>query len=537
MKKILSFAIILCMLASVMTGFTVTSFAQETSDFTVTYKNADTYEINLIFNEPIPAAADVGEYVTLTKDAEPVSDLAFSYETDIASSFPNATANTNTLVIRPAEGLDIDALYKLTIDGSFANADGTKTFADDFVWGFKIVEIFSDDFENGSTEKWNPRANITASIVTDGALGGEKSLAAVAGKDMVYITPKGEYMPADSSEYSITYNYKVTSGTGYLNFYTDSNLYGDSNALMTVTSAGGSMSARLYENNKNVIGNKTVSAGKGRVTLKDGIIRKYWWNDSMAKWLREYEYTATGLKGGIFSICLRYSAGARIIIDDILVTRVESYASSTLTVDGGLDNAAVNTVAGIKFDYPVVQSEENEACILVSKGTQPIYNYDISYSEDGKTVYLTFKSDLAYETDYTIEFTEDFRFVGHDKAYSLAPHTFTTCMAPFAIESVVLTDGSKVIESPDDITSDEIGVEATIINRSYDEPVTFFATVCLLNSNGMMCDIAGGTYTLAKGESALITDKLTATGDDYTVKCLVWDSAVGMKKLLSKIIE
>ena len=535
MKKFLSFAIILCIFASVMTGFSVTSFAQEASDLTITYKNADTYEINLIFSEAIPAAADVGEYVTLTVDGEQISDLTFVYETNVAGKYPDATESERTLVIRPADGLDIDAMYKLTIDAALTNADGSKTLADDFVWEFKIIEIFSDDFESGSTEKWTPTANTTAAIETEDVLGGTKSLSVSSKGAWTYMSINEAYMPADSSEYSITYNYKAKAGTTYMSFYTDT-LYGDKNAFQTNSYVSANMRLALWENGKNVLGSgKEASRGKGRVTLKDGIIRKYEGRDD-GRYIREFEYVGTSLKSGKFTLAFR-DANIRVIIDDILVTKVESFASSTLTVDGGLDNASVSTIAEIKFDYPVVQSEENEDCILVTEAGQPVYNYDISYSDDGKTVYLTFKNNLAYETDYTIEFTADFRFVGYDKSYEMVPHALRTCKAPFAIESIVLADGFKVIESPDELTSGELDIEATIINRSYDDPVTFFATVCLLNSNGMMCDIAGGTYTLAKGESAVITDTLTATGDDYTVKCLVWDSSAGMKKILSRTIE
>lgn len=327
-------------------------------ELSVSYKNADISEINLIFSDVMPAAADISPYVTLKKNGVPVdsSTITFANETDVSSKCPDATATAKTFVVRPAGGLEVGAVYTLTIGDGLKNSANTLAFNDDYVWNFKVEEIFSDDFEIGSTEKWNPGNNTEATIVTEGVLGGTKSLSVKAKAGYIGMSPKEEYLPKDSSEYSIFYNYKRKAGTVHLNFYTDSNLYGDSNALFTSTSTG-NMSIRLCEGGSSVSGsNTTVSLGKGRVTLKDGIVRKYEGRDD-GRYVREYEF-GTALKSGTFSLSFD-AKDAEVIIDDILVTKcidIDSLYATDMeaTLDESNAQASMYIVNGTKAQEDVV---------------------------------------------------------------------------------------------------------------------------------------------------------------------------------------
>ena len=117
-SKILSLLVALCMTLAMFSGITAMAADLELVSF-----NADSDFITLDFNQAVDAENAV---ILLTKNGEAVEEFTFA-QNNYNSYVQTGASSHYTYFVTPAEGIEIDAEYKLTLH-EVKSADGTATF-------------------------------------------------------------------------------------------------------------------------------------------------------------------------------------------------------------------------------------------------------------------------------------------------------------------------------------------------------------------------------------------------------------------------
>ncbi len=117
-SKILSLLVALCMTFSMFMGITAMAADLELVSF-----NADSDFITLDFNQEVDAENAV---IILTKNGEAVENFTFA-QNNYNAYVQTGASSHYTYFVTPAEGIEIDAEYKLTLH-EVKSADGTATF-------------------------------------------------------------------------------------------------------------------------------------------------------------------------------------------------------------------------------------------------------------------------------------------------------------------------------------------------------------------------------------------------------------------------
>lgn len=155
-KKLTSLMLAFAMASAILPA---SAMAEETNEsLTLKNFNATTKVITVDFNNVTASldSTDLASKITISKrtidgtQSSIVSDFSVNVTEAMtgtgADGAETTTAEGNSIIITPTQGIDTQCLYKVTIAAGVADSDGTALAEDASTGWFKVNELFADDF-------------------------------------------------------------------------------------------------------------------------------------------------------------------------------------------------------------------------------------------------------------------------------------------------------------------------------------------------------------------------------------------------------
>lgn len=155
-KKLTSLMLAFAMASAILPA---SAMAEETNEsLTLKNFNATTKVITVDFNNVTASldSTDLASKITISKrtidgtQSSIVSDFSVNVTEAMtgigADGAETTTAEGNSIIITPTQGIDTQCLYKVTIAAGVADSDGTTLAEDASTGWFKVNELFADDF-------------------------------------------------------------------------------------------------------------------------------------------------------------------------------------------------------------------------------------------------------------------------------------------------------------------------------------------------------------------------------------------------------
>ncbi len=540
-SRVKALILCLCIFLTMLSGLSVSA----DSDILLGW-DADLDFISLTFSEEIDLSL-LEETLSLKQDGEDVEvSVEYNIHPDV-SKLNNSyhVAKEYTYTITPADGMVKDALYVLSADGSIFGQ------ADTFTKIFKVVELDSGMYyANKKDLAWNyfngNNSNIAAmnydsetetliASMTSGWKGGRfarhypTTAAAPSLKDYTV---------------KMTYNTEGETTRSVYRLFTHFVDHTSNLLFEYQVSSDGKHGARILENDSVARaggqGMNSVfladypfgSAVEIKLSVKDGLVNAYLNGVKIADYITENEHG--GKAAFAIGVDCAANADPKILMSGYSMTQAIEYHS--VEIDKA-ENVNLTDTVTITLPEAVADDFAPESYAILSKDGETVEGYTVELSDDRTQVILNF-ADLAYKTDYTVEFPE-YNFAEGGKKY-LMPVSFTTLPPEYDLTSFVMYDADgEQVESMEELFTDKFTVTARITNNRLEDARTATATVVIYNNLGQMCAISGDVYTLAKGEYADITieDFECKDGETYSAKCFVWESFADMSPLFEDCIE